>query len=982
MIRNKKILNKNVNILSILIVLSLITFFSNDMYADNKSHLSRIAVLNFKMFSHESVDADWMKEGIADLVQIELQNFDVVTLDRDLIRIVLSEQDLAESGLTSNKERIHVGRLSGAELLLDGQVHITQDKCFRIDATITSVDETRILSKASKEGIYPKDFLKSIGTIVTELIEGLGKKQITTMDSNNIPKANSPEVLSLFYKGLDVCALGWPEEGLVWFLAAQQLDESFTPAKAWEYQAYKMCGFEKHAAIVKDELLKIQNNPTVIAVITDLSEKVDQRKVISFLLPVIVQDEKNQQNYPKIDAGSLKSALEQTALKNNQVRVFNASLLKDIAVEHDLRLSGRFDLTTAPRYDRWLATDGLIFSRLKILDNERYILTMQVRDPLTSEVFAQTKNEIKDLQEPQLSQMLSNLLKIWTHSQKIKQPKPLLEDNFVQAIPQDNSPAFQHLQRFLRTTRLPRLLNNLRLGKDVRETRLELFVIYGTHNRYGYNHLKHAQVEKTLLFDDIKPGEKNEAYWIYKAYYTWGDHYQLYSKKQGYDRLMEVINKYPDSLPVACSFYNHGLEAWETKQWSEAISSLKKALEGFRKHKVEEQDRRLLLLTHFMLGDSFARLDQIEQARKHLLFADQLIKEIGENSSKSMLSIPRLGINKHNDVFICFSPVLFFDCPAAVRCALNKLQGIETQDYYSLRIQAFALRDSIKKHTPKPGELEELENLLIRSIHLLAKKWRSEPAIDLLARLRCYSDEDLSPLWVLKSPPVSLSPDKFQPLVEEVAESLRIYLGLNNPKIINETDPGYIMSACNRIENLYLSAEMFEEARKAYDVLFSNKIPVEWGFDALTTIGRQGIDQASYEQKLSLLVKRLPKGEEDLPLGICFQAARRYEEWGNSDKALYYYRKVLLLFESTPVFLRYEASEPLKLKLSARYYMAKIFIACKQYEKAAEQLRDIVHNAAGQKFYLRADVYVDSKSTAAIDQLAFEALEQLRSSLE
>ena len=66
---------------------------------------------------------------------------------------------------------------------------------------------------------------------------------------------------------------------------------------------------------------------------------------------------------------------------------------------------------------------------------------------------------------------------------------------------------------------MAKYLNNIRLGKDVRISRVNLFDIYGTIDSDGYGKTKHAKLERDLLFESIVPNEKNEAYWIYTAYY-------------------------------------------------------------------------------------------------------------------------------------------------------------------------------------------------------------------------------------------------------------------------------------------------------------------------------------------------------------------------------------------------------------------------------------------------------------------------------
>ena len=246
----------------------------------------RLAMLDVQVAGTATNGWEWAPRGVADLLQIELQHHGFVLVDRDLIRAVLREQRLGRANLPDIDAR-QLGRVCGARFLVSGRVQQLAGGRVTFEATATAVQEIETVATASATGSYPADLLKIIGTVADKLAQQLGSSPPPKGAVAPEQPQPTPEVLMLFYQGLEMCAQGWPELGLGSFISAAQLDPQFTAAKVWQYKAYRLAGFEDHAALVAKELTALHGESVVAAALAERSEKSKGKRVLAVTEPLL-----------------------------------------------------------------------------------------------------------------------------------------------------------------------------------------------------------------------------------------------------------------------------------------------------------------------------------------------------------------------------------------------------------------------------------------------------------------------------------------------------------------------------------------------------------------------------------------------------------------------------------------------------------------------------------------------------------------------
>ncbi len=132
----------------IYIILFLTPFFLHSEVHEKPVQLS---VLYFS--NNSSTDElKWLEKGIADMLTTDLSYSDgIITIEREKLEEIISEQKLNLSGLIDDNEKIEVGKLLKADYLITGSF-LAVNNLIRYDFKILNTETGEIHSAGKAEG--------------------------------------------------------------------------------------------------------------------------------------------------------------------------------------------------------------------------------------------------------------------------------------------------------------------------------------------------------------------------------------------------------------------------------------------------------------------------------------------------------------------------------------------------------------------------------------------------------------------------------------------------------------------------------------------------------------------------------------------------------------------------------------------------------------------------------------------------------------
>lgn len=320
-----------------------------------------VAIVDFAVPAEASNTWAWARGGMADLLQVELDQRGLVTLDRSFIQAVLSERRMAVGGLTTTDCKA-IATLLGAKHLVTGKVTPLTDGRCRIEASAFSVETIETVAAGMGEGLLPKELPGILKKVADALVGVLLKEHKTeTVPRSSKGGGPDPEALIAYYKGLDAYAAGCPEIAAAWFLNAAGLDKNFVPAQLWEIKAYRAAGLESHARLREQAIAVLLKRLGMEAAKSNGVKGVEARGV-ALLKPSVVPLEGHG---PVVDAGLLTASIRQGLLGMVGVRVFDPGNIAASLVEQDRALNGLFSAQGGIRYGQWNMADALLFCRVE-----------------------------------------------------------------------------------------------------------------------------------------------------------------------------------------------------------------------------------------------------------------------------------------------------------------------------------------------------------------------------------------------------------------------------------------------------------------------------------------------------------------------------------------------------------------------------------------------------------------------------------------
>jgi tetratricopeptide (TPR) repeat protein len=877
---------------------------------------TRVAVVDFECAGAHTNGWEWARRGLADLLQLDLARAGVETLDRDQVSAVIAEQRLVGAGV-AQKNTVQVGRLLGAQWIVSGLVTPGDDDHFVIEARATSVGEVETVAVATEAGLFPREMNAMVERLARTLSERLGV--VIPPAPTKPANAPSPEVWVHFYRGVEACARGWPELALGSFLAAQKLDPSFVPAKAWEFKAYKLTGLNDHAAVAAEELAAL---PGQMASAAGL---VRHDKPVLVVLP-----------------SELRVALEAAVLRTGQARLFNAELLSEVAAEFDLRLSGAFLTTEAPAYGRWLAADGMLLCR-----PSNGNVRLSLHEPLTGNLVGSVTGP-RDRLDP----LIADLLRRWQNHQ-LGQAKSG-PDFELRELP--------GLQTIVAETglRLARLLDRRRQGQDSQETQKQLIWVY-----IDLRQPRHAQVEKQRMMDRIRGDEPDALSLIYSVYFYPWENEELNERDFGRppdswrQRLEAAMAKQPESEVAGRVWYVRGLAAWNHERWSEATNCLSRAEAILSRQTLRPSNASLAAMqaaVHFMIGTSLAELGNDTDAHAHLARANELLIGPGE----SPVWFP---LNPHEELLRGYSNDLRKAIPAALTrlaAANARWRQQSPQMHYGLGYKAL---NGLLLTNGNPHAVEVAMHLT-DCLRAIIHEWQQRPRRAGESTHGCDPGLDIvcQPLLDLGGLERDLHQDfGCRQLATQVAAAYRVWAGLDSTNL----PPNELLGMHSRLAQIYSCGGLNDESAQVFESLFEARFPVETALGALQELGHTAVGLRAYEERIARVARRLPRHEHDLPWSV-------WMLWGSKAQADRQLDKAAGCFHSA-----FENASELQPRYTAALRQAECLIALDRKEEAAKLLREIVLATGGKTVFLVDDR--GSHSFQRLDKAAAQLLAKLRS---
>jgi TolB-like protein len=166
-----------------------------------------ISVLYFNNTTNNR-EYSWLRKGLADMLITDLVNSGQVNvIERNDLQKVLTEIELAQSGLIDDKKAIKAGKLLNAQKLIYGN-YVLSSNSIHIDARITDTKTAKILSAVSVQGSINKLFyLQQL--LSKKLFQKLGIK-----GEPAVPDTESKKAAKNYYEGLDLYDKGKTKEAL------------------------------------------------------------------------------------------------------------------------------------------------------------------------------------------------------------------------------------------------------------------------------------------------------------------------------------------------------------------------------------------------------------------------------------------------------------------------------------------------------------------------------------------------------------------------------------------------------------------------------------------------------------------------------------------------------------------------------------------------------------------------------------------------
>lgn len=575
-----------------------------------------VAVLDFSVPAAAGNRWTWAESGMADLLQIELQQQGLLLLDRDAIHAVLNEQRLAVSGQTV-RDRLTLAELLNAQFLITGQVVPLAGGRFRVEAGAFSVEAVETEVTATGEGDFPKELSKVLQDVAKQIATKLPTRSGFTRQTEQTTRAPKPEALIMFYRGLNACAQGQPDLGAAYFMNAASLDQDFSVPLLWEIKAYEMAGLTQQAAIRREEMADVLKRLGMETPgRTNALEQASQ-PVFAVLNPVVTAGDGS------IDAATLDTALIRSLLATGRVRVFAFEGIGAAVAEQDLRLSSFFADQYAPRYGRWLASDGLVICRVHPAGTDMVALELSLVNPLNASVMARVERTgPATALSGQIPAIVGELLATWTNQPVTDISRVVTPETTANQSDNENTdlrPVYRELAAAMAQVRREP-------GKsDSHRALANAFAATGRLRLAAH------EIEQSLKLLDIHAPHADTTYlgthrWLFWEPSPTSAAVGLVNQRLIDQLIEQLLTTYPHTLAAGCLRYNLAVTAWRAKKWQDTITQAEQcrqtmepiiALYDRKDQSVNGGglDCEIMAATYFLEGSSLGKLGKLDEAK-------------------------------------------------------------------------------------------------------------------------------------------------------------------------------------------------------------------------------------------------------------------------------------------------------------------------------------------------------------------------------
>jgi len=215
-----------------------------------------IAVAYFQ-YDGANEELKTVRKGLTDMLINDLTNVKKLkVVERTRLQVLLEEMKLAETGLIDESTSPRVGRLLGANRIVNGAFADLAEEQLRIDANVTLTKEAKLDSTTDVSGKLEKFFALE-KELAFKVIDSMGIT-LTDAEREAIQKIPTESMLAFlaFNRGLDLSDQGRYKEAATAFNEAVQIDPNFTEASAAASESEQLdagsVSNETFAAMVED----------------------------------------------------------------------------------------------------------------------------------------------------------------------------------------------------------------------------------------------------------------------------------------------------------------------------------------------------------------------------------------------------------------------------------------------------------------------------------------------------------------------------------------------------------------------------------------------------------------------------------------------------------------------------------------------------------------------------------------------------------
>ncbi len=517
-----------------------------------------LAVLDFRMEGDSQTPDNWAV-GLADFMELGLQEAGAPILSRMSIPLVLQERRLHAGGLVREEDRIQ-DRLPWVRYLVGGSVALKEGAACTLHVSLVDAQSAVVVQSWDVTFETRSELIERVQALAPQVLEAAFKTGVVARPERRaFPGFTKiPESAYLFYRGLDHLLRERPGYAAEYFRLAANSDPQFLLALLWETRAYEALGLRDHAELVRKELMA-QQAAQGVEVLTSRTDERERDKVVSALFVNRATD------FDTALADRLRGCLRET----DRVSLFAPEWINDLAAENDLKLSGEFSLSHGLDDRIWLQSDYIVVFQAERTP-EGVSIRMNVVDVMTGASCGECR-----VPAAKLDDVCSSFRSAMRHEAKAgSQPA-------AHAAATNAPPALRFTGHFS-TGEFSAALERYAAAPTDRRRLLHVYWVFPRERSADW---AHSVLLMQTLAGLVDPAEKDAAYWVGFALMQIHKIEWQQAKLAGSntvsvaERFAGFLKRYPDSLPAQVARYTIACEQAEAGDHAGAADAFAKLAE-------------------------------------------------------------------------------------------------------------------------------------------------------------------------------------------------------------------------------------------------------------------------------------------------------------------------------------------------------------------------------------------------------------------